>query len=63
MTAEALDALKKIRKYEQHVNTQAIFNSPHLNPGDVVAWVIEVNRTRLTNTRPLELDDDEWAVE
>ena len=55
-------ALNQIRRYEALVGVPANFASPYLNPGRVVDWVQTVNHTRLSNTRPIELDDDPWGL-
>ena len=55
-------ALTKIAKYEHDIGVRANFASPSMNPGNVALWVQTVNHERLTNTRPLELDDV-WSID
>ena len=56
-------ALANIARYERFVGTRADFGSPYRNPGRVAEWVQTCNHETGSNERPIELDDDEWAVE
>jgi len=56
-------ALALIARYERFVGVRADFASPFRNPGRVCEWVQTCNHETGSNERPIELDDDEWAVE
>jgi len=56
------DELDKIREFEALVGIRVDFQYPVNNRGNVMEWVLIVNRERLSNTRPIELDDHMWTT-
>jgi len=59
---DSATALNKIREFEALVGVRANFQFPVNNLGNVMDWVLIVNRARLSNERPIELDDYMWTT-